>query len=635
MKGINKFHGLLIAAIMAVSVIFSACNEENITKDTYSFPDVYVALIRVTPAEIVPLSDMMIEGNDLDHVKTVRIWNGEGQLDIPKSNFKEHTKSVIVVNVPENAPLGVDDEGKPKGRVSVITNEDKIITWLRNVSDRFIVISDVSPLTVAIGEVITLQGENLEFVKAVRLSKGNDNLIIPKEEFQSFSADDGTIEILLPEGAPVEKLALISDYDQMIVWDGSLTERMLTVESLSPASGSDILQRSTVAAVIINPDLLKGVRFGTESLDYEIEEDEDEGTITLKFVVPMYDEGTYKLFFNTNNGEVEVASYYVRTLNYIFFDFDEKGSWWGDCPQTVEDDPAYSISGKYFHAKATAAAGWYGLFWRNAGNGLNLYNVNVEEWSVRYDINVLGDDITSIKIRLGDFWYVTGINPNMGGWYTIIAPLRHFKDNNGNGNPMTNADLEALASSGDFGLADGGAGGEYDALFDNVRFEKVPNPDYVYFDFDGKGSWWGDCPQTVEDDPDYSISGKYFHIEATAAADWYGLFWRNAGNGLNVTGVTVNDWVVKYDINVLGPDITSFKIRLGDFWYITGVNPNIGGWYTFTAPLNDFKDNDGKGNPMTDADVAALASAGDFGFADGGAGGEYDVLIDNVRFEPK
>jgi hypothetical protein len=191
-------------------------------------------------------------------------------------------------------------------------------------------------------------------------------------------------------------------------------------------------------------------------------------------------------------------------------------------------------------------------------------------------------------------------------------------------------------------MADGGAGGEYDVLIDNVRLESktpytdpVSDPNYVFFDFDGKGSWWGDCPQIVESESQYSISGSYFHAKTTATAGWYGLFWRNAGDGLNVNGVTVDNWVVKYDINVLGDAITSFKIRLGDFWCVTSVNPNIGGWYTYTAPLSDFRNNDGNGVPMTDANIAALATSGDFGMADGGAGGEYDVLIDNVRFEPK
>ena len=636
MKVINKFGSLLIPAIMTMSLIFTSCEEENITTKTYDFPDVYVALIRVTPAEAIALSDITIEGNDLDHVKAVRFWNDNDKLDVPKSNFKLHKKDSIVVNVPENAPIG---------KISVITNEDKVITWLNGLIDKPITIMNVTPDIVAEGDIITLKGTNFEYVKAVRFSKGENSTVVPENNWESVSLEDSLIVVKIPTGAPVEKVSVITNYDQIVFWESSLKERTLAVLDYTPKG--TVVVGTDITVKVSNIDLVKSVAFGVNTAKFTVDEEDNLLVITIPNNIA---EGKYALNINTWNGVIKVADFDIVRLqldpvwdaSHIYFDFDGKGSWWGDCPQATENDPTYSISGSYFHIQATAAAGWYGLFWRNAGNGLNVSKVTVDNWVVKYDINVLGNAITSIKIRLGDFWYVTGVNPNIGGWYTITAPLNEFKDNNGNGKAMTNADVAAMASAGDFGLADGGTGGEYNVLIDNVRFESktpytepVADLDYVFFDFDGKGSWWGDCPQTTENDPAYSIAGSYFHIQATAAAGWYGLFWRNAGNGLNVSGVTVDNWAVKYDINVLGKDITSFKIRLGDFWYVTRVNPNLGGWYTFTAPLSGFKGNNGNGNPMTDADVAAVASVGDFGFADGGSGGEYNVLIDNVRFERK
>jgi len=637
MKKICNWATLLFVCLTTMT--FVACEEENITTETYSFPDVYVALIRVTPPEAVAGSDILIEGNDLDHVKTVRFGNDTigSVVDVDKSNFKSQTKVSIVVTVPDNAPAG---------DISVITDDNKTIKWLREMADKNPFILDVTPDMVAVGDTITLFGGNFDYVKAVLFSNGEGiSKAVPKDDFESISVEDSTIVVVIPEGAPVEKVALITNYDQVVFWNGTLSGRVLSVIDFTPKG--TVVVGTDITVTVTNIDLVRSVSFGTNTANYTVDEEESLITVTIPNNIP---EGKYALNINTWNGDVKVADFDIVRLyldpvwdiSHVYFDFDGKGSWWGDCPQTVENEPDYSISGSYFHIKATASADWYGLFWRNSGNDLNISGVNVNNWVVKYDINVLGDAITSIKIRLGNFWYVTGVNPNIGGWYTITASLSGFRDNNGEGNPMTDADIAALVTSGDFGLADGGAGGEYDVLIDNVRFESktpftypVANPAYVYFDFDGKGSWWGDCPQTVENDPSYSISGSYFHIEATAAAGWYGLFWRNSGNDLNVSGVTVNDWVVRYDINVLGEPITSFKIRLGDFWYVTGVNPNLGGWYTYTAPLSGFRDNNGEGNPMTDADVAAMATGGDFGFADGGPGGEYNVLIDNVRFEPK
>ncbi|MCL1938173.1 MAG: glycan-binding surface protein [Candidatus Azobacteroides sp.] len=636
MKNINNWSKLFLGCIAAWSLLFVACEEENITKEKYDYPDIYVALIKVSPAEVVALSDLTIEGNDLDYVKAVRFWNDDAQLDIPQSDFKLQTKDSIVVNVPEDAPIG---------KISVVTNDDQVITWLNGLVGKPITLLDVTPVIVAEGDSIVLKGENFDLVKAVRLSQGDKNVVVPRTSFKSVSLEDSTLVITIPAGAPIGQVAVITDYDQMIVWEKTLTERTLSVLAFSPAG--TVVVGTDITVKVTNIDLVKSVAFGTNALTYTATKDDSLLVVSIPSNMAV---GNYALNITTWNGVVKVADFDIVRLaldlvwdaGHVYFDFDGKDSGWGDCPQTVENDANYSISGSYFHVKTTAKVDWYGLLFRTGGDNLNVSGVTVDKWVVKYDINVLGKSVTSIKIRLGDFWYITGVQPNIGGWYTISAPLNEFKDNDGNGKAMTNADVAALASKGDFGLADGGAGGEYDVLIDNVRFESktpyvypVADPAYVYFDFDGKGSWWGDCPQTVENDPAYSISGSYFHVKATAKVDWYGLFFRNGGDNINVSGVTVNDWVVRYDINVLGADIQSIKVRLGSFWFITSVNPNLGGWYTFTAPLSRFRGNDGNGDPMTDADIAALTSTGDFGLADGGKGGEYDVLIDNVRFEPK
>ena len=645
MKKISKLGCFLFASLAFTVLLFSACEEEVITTETYSFPDVYVALIKVSPEDIVALSDITIEGNDLNYVKTVRFWNDDDQVDVPKSDFKLHKNDSIVVNVPENAPMGRDSIGTPLGKISIITDDDKIITWVRGLNDKPVSLLDVTPDIVAPGDLITLHGGNFDLVKAVHFSKGENSAVVQKINFESVSLEDSTIVVKIPAGAPVEKVAVITDFDQMIVWEGALTGRTVSIVDFSPKG--TVVVGTDVTVEVTNIDLVKSIAFGTNAATYTVNEEDNLLVITIPNSIA---EGTYALNINTWNGVVKVADFNIMRLflepvwdlNHIFFDLDGKDSWWGN--GTIENDPDYSISGSYWHVQETAPSpnDYWAILFRNAGNNLNVSRVTANDWVLKYDINVLGNAIPSIKIQLGDFYYITGVQPNIGGWYTMTVPLTNLKDNWGWGDPMTDAAIAALASSGDFGFIDGGAGGEYNVLIDNVRFESktpytepIADPAYVYFDFDGKGSWWGDCPQTVENDPAYSISGSYFHIKATAAAGWYGLFWRNNGNDLNTSGLTVNNWAVKYDINVLGDNITSLKVRLGNFWYITDVQPNIGGWYTYMAPLSDFKDDDGKGKAMTDADIATWATAGDFGFADGGKGGEYDVLIDNVRFEPK
>lgn len=163
--------------------------------------------------------------------------------------------------------------------------------------------------------------------------------------------------------------------------------------------------------------------------------------------------------------------------------------------------------------------------------------------------------------------------------------------------------------------------------------DPITDPSYVFFDFDGKNSWWGSYGY-VENDPSLSISGNYFRINQDLPSGWVDFFWRNGQNDLKVAGVTVNEWAVKMDINVLGGTTMAFKFRLkgtdGDFWAIIPGMENRGGWYTVTIPLTDFKDDNGYGTNIL-PNVQNITQ--DFGLATAGDAGFVNMCIDNVRFD--
>jgi hypothetical protein len=168
-----------------------------------------------------------------------------------------------------------------------------------------------------------------------------------------------------------------------------------------------------------------------------------------------------------------------------------------------------------------------------------------------------------------------------------------------------------------------------------VATDPIQDPSYIFFDFDGKGSWWGSFG-SIEDDPALSLDGsKYFRINGNLTGGWIDFFWRNGANDLKTDGVTVADWVIKMDVNVLGPTTPKFKFRLkgtdGDFWAFFGGLENQAGWYTVTIPLTSFVDGDGYGtNQMPN--VQNINE--DFGLALAGEG-ETNICIDNIRFEQK
>lgn len=163
--------------------------------------------------------------------------------------------------------------------------------------------------------------------------------------------------------------------------------------------------------------------------------------------------------------------------------------------------------------------------------------------------------------------------------------------------------------------------------------DPVTDPSFVFFDFDGKDSWWGSYG-SVENLPDLSISGNYFRVNTNLPGGWNDFFWRNSRSDFKTDGVTVADWAIKIDVNVLGGATPELKFRLagsdGDFWAIIPRLQNQGRWYTVTVPLTDFRDEDGTGNNRL-PNVQNIDQ--DFGMATNGAAGSINICIDNVRFE--
>ena len=163
--------------------------------------------------------------------------------------------------------------------------------------------------------------------------------------------------------------------------------------------------------------------------------------------------------------------------------------------------------------------------------------------------------------------------------------------------------------------------------------DPVVDPSYVFFDFDSKGSWWGTHGQ-VESASNLSISGNYFRVNKQLAGGWDDFFWRNGRDNFKTDGVTVAEWAIKMDVNVLGGTTQALKFRLngadGDFWAIIPPLANEGGWYTVTIPLTEFRDDNGTGSGQL-PNVQNIDQ--DFGMATNGAAGMLNIAIDNIRFE--
>ncbi|HOC48685.1 MAG TPA: glycan-binding surface protein, partial [Bacteroidales bacterium] len=172
--------------------------------------------------------------------------------------------------------------------------------------------------------------------------------------------------------------------------------------------------------------------------------------------------------------------------------------------------------------------------------------------------------------------------------------------------------------------------------------DPVLNQTFCFFDFNGTGkdSWWGNAIGSgILNDPASSADGTpYWNINGMGGSGWWdGLFFRNGSNNFVTTGVDVNTWAVRFDINVREA-ITEgdLRIRLGSYFYHfqpwNGVAGGFKttGWITVTCPLTGFKTDDG-----TASIPDAALGGSEFGMIwSHGVSVKVNMGIDNVRFEP-
>lgn len=332
----------------------------------------------------------------------------------------------------------------------------------------------------------------------------------------------------------------------------------------------------------------------------------------------------------------------------VFFDWDEKGPWWGNV--TAENDAALSLDGSsYGRANfSTGGTGWVDLFWRNSGtmNGADVVGSNLSDYSLKFDINVI-DAIEDgqFRIRFNNTntgidafynwapWEDTGEPYTTDGWMTVEIPLSLIGQTD-----FTGLDQE-------FGMAFEGADTQLNFAIDNVRFDtpgapsrvdEVDDPELVFFDWDGKDHWWGNAVN--ENDAAISLDGSnYARLNfQTGGTGWVDLFWRNSGtmNGADVVGSNVGAYALKFEINVMEPiDAGQFAIRFNNTnsgvdsfynwepWVDSGEPYSTDGWETIVIPLS----------LMDQTDYTGLDQ--EFGMAWQEADVLLNVAIDNVRFE--
>ncbi|GHT14264.1 hypothetical protein AGMMS4956_11770 [Bacteroidia bacterium] len=629
MKKIN-FVGLLAAAVVIAST-FSACKKDkgSGTEETKT-----PSVTNVTPAIVVPgQTEVTITGTNLDLATAVAFGNDAASTKlVQKADFAAGaTATQIKVTVPADAVLpcgvavlvGVTPYAWEGGQLATSTDLAIINNGSAGRED-----GGVMP-----GWSVKFDGINLDKITSVKL----DN-----EEQTKLTEDN---------------------------WhaDGYLT-----------SNGWLVRDNNTALYVRVPADKPLGVN---------IELSINNGAITQTiYIQPDPEAGlTYKTLWNFNTTTAaDNAAYSGENLGVIGI----AKEWGGDGKLgTRENDPDDHF---------ITWPSWTGAYWMVADNWMFPFPTGI--FKAGYDMKVdvkLANDIlipsedgewTAIKLlfKMGGVEYTYNILSDLedgdvwttgGTWKTITVPLATSQWQNSDGDDVVlPGTVWTVTDRGIVFAANEGSTVDFTGLsIDNVIFdsngsdaqpeepsepeivpeepaaptgantnETVADPDYVYFDFNeienpdwGKGVYWGLAKENIKATEGLALSGGYAWISAVVAqGDWVEFFFRNGDGGIKITTAAITDaWSVKFDI-YSDIAIPAFKLRLGDYWYTTPVIAAATGWQTITAPLADFKDNDGNGTnaPSTEYLSGMDGENIEVGAAVGYEGGTYNFLIDNVRF---
>ena len=357
-----------------------------------------------------------------------------------------------------------------EGKVTLTTNsgktaETEAITLVKPT------ISSIAPLALMAGNDITITGTHLDLVRKVTFVGGLSVDVTPASA-TSFTvtvppAAVGTAAIVMTTTNGTE----VTSSAQLAI--EAANKPVITGINASVKPGAKLTITGTklhlVEAIYFQPNVkavLYGVRTET-SIEVFVPETAKKGAVTLKLVAFNGDEVVSPVFNISGTDPVVDAS-------YVFFNFDNRGSWWGD-KGAPENNPDLSLDGSsYFRLNHDMNPWWTGFFWRNGRNDLKTDGVTVNEWAVKLDVNVLADVTGDMKLRLkgtdGDFWAVIHGLQNKGGWYTVTIPLTSFIIDGGTTVIPNVANVDS-----DFGMAYAGPGEHVNMCIDNIRFEKISN----------------------------------------------------------------------------------------------------------------------------------------------------------------
>jgi hypothetical protein len=590
-----------------------------------------IAIVSISPLTVRPGDKITITGTYLNLIREIIFPNRKSVIQ-----FVSKTQDKIEVLVPLDAQTGK----------IVLSNADVDPILIESETDLTIVqpiITSMSPNPVKPGQNVTIEGTNLDLVTEV-IFGGNKpaQSIISKEGTKIVAqvpadAQDGKITIRvasLLEIASTDDLAMVvpivtklsplpAKNGKTITIEGTNLDLVTSIVFPGDKAGTVSSQNASSITVLVPRDALEG------SARLNLRSTKSVETASIVLVKPTIANFTPET--TRANQEITVSGTHLDLITKIIFAGEK------EVVITNTNETQFSVN-----VPSGTLSGAFTLVTSNgtiiqSGKNLSLLASNVPTVTgfparakpgqmivlTGTKMNLLTDVIFPNNVKASTFGVKTDER------IEVIVPL-NVKIGRGK--------IRFVTIDNEFSETD-------EILFAGV--DPVKDASLVFFDFDGKGAWWGRMQGNTRNDNESVDGTKYGYINENLNG-WTDVFWRNSANdfpGARI-GTNINAYVIKLDINVK-ETLTggNLKMRLqgteGDFWYGLGPDaPNAGnkaftktdGWETITLNISDFKDNFGWGT-NSPTNLALITDA--FGMAWDNGASKVNVLIDNVRFELK
>lgn len=602
----------------------------SISELTISEP---IEVTSFSPETVRPGDLLTIEGDYLNLITSIVFGVDQAVGD---TGFVSQTKEKIEIIVPEtaqSAPLQLHSLAEG-GTMPIIveTETPLLVTTPVGVS--------MAPNPVKAGTVLTISGTDMDLTKQI-LFQGTD----PVTVFESQSAT--SIELIVPENTHDGNVYLVPASGVQVPLETALEMTVPQITSFSPNPAKN---GTNITVTGQDLDLIVSATFGGDRVGTI----QGGGTATQITIGVPVDATEGSITFRTSADKDVVTSNALTLIEPQATTINPASAQFGD-EITIEGTDMDLVSSVVFSGDITVSV-------NNATANMVAVNVPIGAVSGPLTLVMVNGSMVvqtvELELLLATNAVITGmpataapgdmisiVGTDLDEVNEVIFPGNVTATMFGQKTATLIQVFVPLATSTGVGNIKfiTFAGEEFFSPEINIQgVDPIDDPNLVFFDFDALGLWWGDTGG-VENDPALSLDGSSYYRANGSLSGWTGFFWRNGSDNFPgaTIGTNIDDYVLKFDINVLEP-ITGgvFHWRLKDagsegFWHRWAPWADSGsfstnGWITVSIPLNEFTDNYGSGS-ATITDLTTITS--DFGLAFNEGDSQVNVCIDNVRFE--